>query len=246
MDLFESYLIPLERVKKEHIETHKIWQELSVKSPITIKDFVLNAETSSFPLTINLNRFKSAVGIETDKKRLGLVFKDICQQDNFADEFKQNMIYFGYKSFSLVATGSSFQGLSSSPKNYKEFGYMKVCGESAETDLDLQLYCKELCQKAAKAKFPAFVDHFTIVSIEGSQYAKLTTFDNKTESDSSPPYIYLSWLKNFENKWSKILKLNFQGTGVNFNGINIALMIEMEFIQSNNIGSPYELCRVSL
>lgn len=236
------FLIPLEQISEERKKKYENWCDLNQRLSREIPEFLSRVETSSFPIKISPDRFRNAVGIDGQQNRIGLVFKNAAQQEDFVRDFQNRMREHGYNSFSLVATGSSFQGLSTNPETYQKLGYMKFCGETKSTDLDLQIYCNKLLQGAIRAYLPVFREHFQIRNIEGIEYAKLTTFNNKDNLEQSAPYFLEPWIKDFERDWTKILKLNFHGTGVVFEGIAIALMTEPEFTQSNEIGSPYKLC----
>lgn len=240
--------IPLDLVSEEHLRTYEEWKRLNEELPQSIKKFVEDAKQSSFASKISLDRFQLAVGFpdpkqeqERQQERLGLVFENFQQQQDFIGDFKHCMTIAGYNSFSLIATGSSFQGLSTNPTNFKDFGYMRFCGEKGKTDLDLQIYCGELLRESINKKLPAFDSH---LKINGQQYARLTTFDNKTNRGKAAPYFFVPLLNNLENKWKEKLERNFlfKRTGIEFEGVSIALMTEETFVQEDRIGSPYKLC----
>lgn len=235
--------IPLELVSEEHIKIYEEWKRLNIELPQSISKFVEEAEQSSFAVRISLNRFKRAVGL-LGQDRLGLVFENIQQQQDFIGDFKECMYASGCKSFSLVATGSSFQGLSTNPIAFKTLGYMKFCGEKGTTDLDLQIYCRALLKESSEQRLPAFSSHLKIKEINSKKYVRLTTFDNKTNPERATPYVLVPLLKRFEVEWTKKLQRNFlfKRTGTEFEGVSIALMTEPEFVQEDVIGSPYRLC----
>lgn len=236
--------IPLNLVSEEHRRIYEEWVRLNIELPESISTFVKNAEQSSFASRINLDRFRRAVGLLDQRERLGLVFENIQQQQDFIGSFQQCMSIAGYNSFLLIATGSSFQGLSTNPTTFKALGYMKFCGEKGTTDLDLQIYCSELLKNSIEQRLPAFDSHLKIRDINGQEYARLTTFDNKTDSERATPYVLVPLLKRFEVEWTKKLERNFlfKRTGTEFEGVSIALMTEAEFVQEDLIGSPYKLC----
>ncbi len=235
--------IPLNLVSEEHRRIYEEWKRLNIELPQSISKFVEDAEQSSFASRISLDRFKRAVGL-LGQERLGLVFENIQQQQDFIGSFQECMSIAGYNSFSLIATGSSFQGLSTNPITFTTLGYMKFCGEKGTTDLDLQIYCSELLEKSSEQRLPAFDSHLKIREINGQEYARLTTFDNKTNPEKATPYVLVPLLKRFEVEWTKKLERNFlfERTGTKFEGVSIALMTEAEFVQEDVIGSPYKLC----
>lgn len=238
----DRFDIPLQLIDQEYMRVFEEWDRLNKELPDSISQFVKDAEQSSFALKINIDRFKLAVGFN-EQPRMGLVFESLQQQQDFIADFQQCMSDSGYESFSLVATGSSFQGLSTNPFTFQKLGYMKFCGQTGSTDLDLQIYCAELFEQSIAANLPAFNNHLKMKEIEGKKYARLMTFDNKNNPEKAAPYLFIPSIKNFERAWTEKLKRNFlfTRTGIEFEGVSIALMTEQTFKQQDSVGSPYQL-----
>ncbi len=244
-----DFYVPTHLVNKNYIAIYKRWSELNDKLPKEIEAYVQHRESasasqtlSSFSQRINLERFKQAVGYDEIKNRLGLVFLDDKQQEEFINDFQNQMSKDenSYNSYMLVATGSSFQGFSTNPSSFQELGFMKMCGDTGKTDLDLQLYCSKMRDQALKDSLPLFDNHLRIEE----NRTQLITFDNESEGDVAP-YKYSPWIREFQKYWEKRLSRNFDRTGVLFDGVHIALMTDDTYTGNSNLGSPYVLCNVS-
>ena len=94
--------------------------------------------------------------------------------------------------------------------------------------------------QALNDSLPLFDNH---LKIEGDN-AKLITFDNISEGYVAP-YKYIPWIREFQDCWGEKLSLNFDRTGVLFDGVHIALMTDDTCAGDSFLGSPYVLCDVS-
>ena len=254
--LYQDSIRFLNQINEDLLKNNELWQYLNQKLPIELSwiltDKLNMPQGKRNPLNITSERLGKAVGINSYNKRLGLVFKDFKQQYQFIQDFEQKMDqYYKDKVFSLFATGTSFQGLSTNPIKYRKLGYMKMFGDQLKTDLDLEIYSPDMVNKARKYNIALFEENFLVHTEQ--KYARLSTFKNYTwqgDNQSLGLNEIEEWIYEFEEKWNSILRKNIkefsdsQDYQIEFDRITIGLMNSYIFPkQKQQLGSPYELIR---
>ena len=257
--LYQDSVRFLNQINEDLLKNHELWQYLNQRLAIELS-WIL-ADQSNMPkgkrnpLNITAEKLGQAVGLNGYNNRLGLVFKDSEQQYQFVQDFEQKMDrYYKDKVFSLFATGTSFQGLSTNPTKYRKLGYMKMFGDELKTDLDLEIYSPDMVDKARKYNIALFEENFLIhVDKNNQKYARLSTFKNYTwQGDNQSPGLneIEEWIYELEEKWNPILRENIeefsnsQDYEVEFERITIGLINSYIFPnQKQKLGSPYELVR---
>lgn len=217
-----------------HIRDHEIWNQRNKILENRLKILLSNDSLPNSRLDIPISRCKIASGFNGNY-RVGLVFSGINQQVQFAQSFAEMLLDKGCDTFSLVATGTSFQVLSTNPAKPDNWFFGQ-----GELDLDLQIYCPSLVRIALARRVDLFPNMYDV--LHNPLEVRLSTFYNYSDAEKGIRGLdeIAPWVHEFEEKWASELA----GTWGEPCPIHAALMNhDVIPCHETSLGCPFELIR---
>jgi len=232
MELKEYGLVLASSLNPEYVDAYNVWQRRNASLPRRLERFL---EEVQFTSTIDTHRLKLAVGGHGFQNRVGLVFSAAEQQAEFAAEFSDLMTKTQAGPFSLVGTGTSFQGFSTNPAKTESWKF-----GDGELDLDLQIYCPRMTDWARTEGLSLFPNMFVYEHAIEPRKARLSTFRNYTAPLVRGLDVFAPWIKIFELEWASQLHRTYnRACSVHIALMNFDTIPEPQAV----MGSPFELIR---
>lgn len=216
------------------IRDHEIWKSRNEALHSRLVQIFRQEFLPNNRLSLSIDRCKIATGFG-GISRVGLVFSGRSQQDEMVEDFAKILIVNGHSTFSLVGTGTSFQVLSTNPVKPDDW-----CFGQGKLDLDLQIYCPSLVQKALIYRIDLFPNMYDV--LYDPLEVRLSTFYNYSAPEKGVRGLnaIAPWVHEFEKVWEgKLSKTWGEACPVH------AALMNYDNIPcwKSSLGSPFELIR---